>query len=86
MGNPNVGNDTKVLIVGDSYIDSYLLDSLAENFVRTYMIWGDYTRGMPQMIEVCRPDIVIYECAERVDRSEAICGLAEELNNGLRVN
>lgn len=38
--NPNAGNDVRVLIVGDSYIDSYLLDSLAESFSQTYMIWG----------------------------------------------
>ena len=81
--NQNAGNDTKVLIVGDSYVDSYILDSLAESFSRTYMIWGDYTSQMTDMIEVCQPDIVIYECAERVDRSRAICELAERLNEGL---
>ena len=81
--NQNAGNDTKVLIVGDSYVDSYILDSLAESFSRTYMIWGDYTSQMADMIEVCQPDIVIYECAERVDRSRAICELAERLNEGL---
>lgn len=81
--NPNAGNDTTVLIVGDSYVDSYILDSFAESFSRTYMIWGDYTSKMADMIEVCQPDIVIYECAERVDRSRAICELAERLNEGL---
>ena len=81
--NQNAGNDTKVLIVGDSYVDNYILDSLAESFSRTYMIWGDYTSQMTDMIEVCQPDIVIYECAERVDRSGAICELAERLNEGL---
>lgn len=80
--NPNASNDTKVLIVGDSYIDSYLLDSLAESFSQTYMIWGDYTNEMEAMIDICQPDIVIYECAERVDRSRAICELAERLNEG----
>lgn len=80
--NPNASNDTKVLIVGDSYIDSYLLDSLAESFSQTYMIWGDYTNEMEAMIDICQPDIVICECAERVDRSRAICELAERLNEG----
>ncbi len=81
--NPNASNDTKVLIVGDSYINSYLLDSLAESFLQTYLIWGDYTEEMADMIEICQPDIVIYECAERVDRSEKVCILAEMLCDGL---
>lgn len=77
--NTDAGNDTRVLIVGDSYINSYLLNSFAESFSQTFLIWGDYTKDMADMIEICQPDIIIYECAERVDRSGAICELAEKL-------
>ena len=79
--NPNAGNNTRVLIVGDSYVDSYLLDSFAESFSQTFLIWGDYTEEMADMVEICQPDIVIYECAERVDRSNLICKLAEDIKS-----
>ena len=79
--NPNIGNDTRVLIVGDSYVNSYLLSYFAESFSQTFLIWGDYTRDLAEMIEICQPDIVIYECAERVDRSLAVCELAEGIKN-----
>lgn len=77
--NTEVENDTRVLIMGDSYINSYLLDSFAESFAETFLVWGDYTEEMADIIEICQPDIVIYECAERVDRSDKICILAEKL-------
>ena len=44
------------------------------------MVWGDYTTSLPEIVDLCKPDIVIYECAERVDRSGAICDLAQRLN------
>lgn len=77
--NEDVENDTRVLIVGDSYINSYLLSYFAESFSETFLIWGDYTLDMADMIQICQPDIIIYECAERVDRSGAICKLADKL-------
>ena len=77
--NSSVTNDTRVLIVGDSYVNGYLLSYFAESFSQTFLIWGDYTCEMEEMIEICRPDIVIYECAERVDRSGSICELAKGL-------
>lgn len=79
--NPNAGNNTRVLLVGDSYVDSYLLDSFAESFSQTFLIWGDYTEEMADMVEICQPDIVIYECAERVDRSNLICKLAKDIKS-----
>ena len=79
--NSNVENNAHVLIVGDSYVNSYLLSFFAESFSKTSLIWDDYTTEMEDMIEICMPDIVIYECAERVDRSVNICEIAEGLNN-----
>ncbi len=67
--NDNAGNDTRVLILGDSYFDSFILDDLAESFYETLIIWGDYADEFEAMIEEYAPDILIVENAERCDRS-----------------
>lgn len=77
--NPNAGNDTKLLLMCDSYFNSFLIDDFAESFAQIWVVWGDYTGDLPQIVEELDPDLVIYECAERVDRSGAICDLADAL-------
>lgn len=77
--NPEAGNDYRLLVMGDSYIDSFIIDDIAESFGQVWMVWGDYTQDLPQIVEQYDPDIVIYECAERVDRSYAVCELAQAL-------
>lgn len=77
--NPEAGNTLRLLIVGDSYFNSYLVDDIAESFGEVWMVWGDYTRDLPEIVDLCDPDMVIFQCAERVDRSNAICALAEKL-------
>ena len=78
--NPEVNNDTKLLLVCDSYINSFIVEDFAESFSQVWLIWGDYTKEMESMIEIYDPDIVIYECAERVDRSDSVVELAELLD------
>ena len=75
--NPEAGNDMRLVLMCDSYFNSYLIDDIAESFGEVWLIWGDYTYALPQIVELCQPDMVIYECAERVERSWAICNLAE---------
>lgn len=77
--NPEAGNDKRLLIVGDSYFNNYLVDDIAESFGEVWMVWGDYLDSVPEIVELCQPDLVIFECAERVDRSQGICELAEKL-------
>lgn len=77
--NPEAGNDKRLLLMGDSYFDMYLLDDIAESFGEVWLVWGDYTVELPEILALCAPDVVIYECAERVDRSSAVCALAEKL-------
>ena len=77
--NPDADNDERLLLMGDSYFNGYLVDDIAESFREVWLVWGDYTGDVPQIVELCDPDIVIYECAERVDRSGNIVALAEEL-------
>ena len=79
--NPNAGNDKRLLLMCDSYFNNYLIDDFAESFGEVWLVWGDYTAVLPQIVELCDPDIVIYECAERVDRSMAVCALAETLQS-----
>ena len=78
--NPKAGNDTKLLLVCDSYFNNFLVNDFAESFLQVWLILGDYTKEMESMIEIYDPDIVIYECAERVDRSYSMVALAEKLN------
>lgn len=77
--NENAGNDLRLLLMGDSYFNNYLIDHIAESFREVWLVWGDYTDELPQIVELCDPDLVIYECAERVDRSNAVCTLAQKL-------
>lgn len=77
--NPEAENDKRLLLMGDSYFNDYLVDDIAESFREVWLVWGDYTEDLPEIVERYNPDVVIYECAERVDRSDSICALAEEL-------
>lgn len=77
--NPAAGNDKRLLLIGDSYINNYLIDDIAESFGEVWLVWGDYTIDILEIVELCDPDIVIYECAERVDRSYAVCDLASKI-------
>ena len=78
--NPEAGNDTRLLLMCDSYINSFLIEDFAESFAEVWLVWGDYTADLPEIVNLCDPDLVIYECAERVDRSSSVCSLAERLS------
>lgn len=77
--NDSVNNDTRVLVLGDSYVNSFILDDIAESFYETFIIWGDYTTDFAQIIEAYQPDIVICENAERCDRTSSMIEAAENI-------
>lgn len=77
--NSDVNNDTKLLLVCDSYITGYIVKDIAESFSEVWCIWTQYTKDMETIVEMYNPDIVIYESAERVDRSSLIVALADSL-------
>lgn len=79
--NENADNDTRILIIGDSYFDGYIIDDIAESFSETIMLWNEYTRYISDIIEAYQPDIVILEAAERVDISNEIIAGAEIIDN-----
>lgn len=59
------GNDIKLMIIGNSFMVNYIADDLAESFGETLMIWSALNEDYTKWIESYKPDIVIYENAER---------------------
>lgn len=85
--NEAIDNNLKLLIIGDSYINSYLLDDFAESFKYTYMIWNRYLNyDILPIIEKIKPDIVIIENAERVDIQTSIKRIVNMINKQVKVN
>ncbi len=86
--NEVIDNDLKLLIIGDSYINSYLLDDFAESFKYTYMVLGNYLidDSLIELINSLRPDIVIIENAERVDIQPSINEFVKNINKRLNNN
>ncbi len=70
--NNEVDNDTCLLVIGDSYFNSFIIDDLAESFHETIMIWGDFLPDVQSVIDAYNADIVVVEAAERVDRTNDI--------------
>ena len=65
--NEKAGNDTRVLVLGDSYFNNFVIDDLAESFHETIIIWNSYIKDVQNILDEYQPDIVIIEAAERVD-------------------
>ncbi len=61
----SAGNDDVLLIIGDSYIENYILDDIAESFGTTIFVWGDYSDRFMDFVELYKPTIVLNENAER---------------------
>lgn len=79
--NSEVDNDTKLLLVCDSYTNGYIIEDFAESFSEVWLVWGGYIKDIDKLVEMYSPDIVIFECAERVDRSSVVVQTASELND-----
>jgi len=78
--NPESGNDTKALVVCNSFIINYhVREDIAQSFGETLLIWSDISPDAVHWIEEFDPDIVIFESAERFENYEGIKSLAEGL-------
>lgn len=77
--NSSVSNDTKVLVIGDSYFRDYIIDDIAESFSDTIMVWSDTIPNFTSLIDDFQPDIVIFESAERCDNTGIMIRMAEAL-------
>ena len=78
--NPNADNDTKLLLLCDSYFDSYIAADIAESNAEVWLIRADYIGDLPEILEIYDADMVIFECAERVDRVYNVYNLAQKLS------
>lgn len=78
--NPDADNDCCLLVLGDSYLQSYLLDDLAESFRELVFINGDNTPDIEAILDAYHPDIVLNENAERVWRGWTVIETAEKLS------
>lgn len=84
--NNSVGNDTKVLILGDSYFHDYgILTYLAESFHTVIMFNGTAAYGegnLFNLINAYKPNIVIFENAERCSyRFDEMKDIAKQVRN-----
>ena len=70
--NENANNDKTLLLMCDSYFGEYLISEFAESYSKVVLIWADYGEHLPYYVKTYNPDMVIFECAERVDRSHII--------------
>ena len=77
--NDSIDNDTRVLFIGDSYFDTFIIDDMAESFHEVIVIWGTYLGDAKAVIEAYDPDIVIVENAERCDRTKSIEDAAKKI-------
>lgn len=77
--NDTADNNIRLLVIGDSYFYSYIIDDIAESFKETIFIMGDYVGNIGAILDEYDPDIVIIEAAERVDRTSAIIAGAKAL-------
>ena len=76
----SAGNDDVLLIIGDSYVENYILDDLAESFGTTIFVWGDYSDKFMDFVELYHPTIVLNENAERCSyRFPMIVSVAENI-------
>lgn len=74
------GNDDVLLIIGDSYVENYILDDIAESFGTTIFVWGDYSDKFMDFVELYQPTIVLNENAERCSyRFPMIVSMAADL-------
>ena len=74
-------DDTKVLILGDSYIRYYILDDLAESFRETCFIHKGAICDYYRLLEEYKPDIVLCEAAEREDNFGAFISAKNSIEN-----
>lgn len=69
--NYSTGNETTILIFGDSYTQYFNMDDLAESFHDTILLWSWTINDLPELIDIYDPDIIVYEKAERIFERDA---------------
>ncbi|MCR5773020.1 MAG: hypothetical protein K6G87_17485 [Butyrivibrio sp.] len=77
--NEKVDNDTRCLVICNSFFINYLRDMISESFSETMFVWGGIDPNIDKWIEDYKPDIVIYESAERYESFENIVETADSI-------
>lgn len=77
--NESVDNRTRLLVIGDSYFGTFIMDDIAESFYETIIVRTDYLSDFQEIIDVYDADIVVIEAAERVDITNAIVDVAQNM-------
>ena len=77
--NPAAPNDSRLVIIGDSYFDYYIIDDIAESFHETIFFWGDHLTDLKEIVQEYGPDILVVENAEREDRTALLIEEAEKI-------
>ena len=79
--NASSDNNLRLLILGDSYIESFLIDDLAESFEYTYMVWNSHfsLEKLEELIQNVHPDIILLEDAKRVDITSKVVSMAQDI-------
>lgn len=77
--NNDANNDTRILILGDSYINTFILDDLAESFKETIQLANTNIIDLQKVVDVYKPNIIIYEQVEREIEYNRIIDEASEI-------
>ncbi len=77
--NPNVQNNTKILILGNSFIANYILEDIAQSFSETLFVWEGLGESAKAMIDAYEPDIVLAENTQRYNHFDDVVAAADSL-------
>ncbi|WP_347995873.1 hypothetical protein [uncultured Eubacterium sp.] len=81
LTNKTCDNNTRILIIGDSYIHSYILKDISQSFYETILLWKWSMPDLKNLVEEYQPDIIVYEQAEREKSFSDIIDAAESLKS-----
>lgn len=75
-----------VLIIGDSYVHSFLLPLLAENFTDVYFVAHSCSPDdIANTIKTAAPDHIIFEVVERMTTYDYLKAVVQSLNSAVKI-
>ncbi len=73
------GNETRALVLCDSYFRTFIKEEIAESFRETVFLDADHLPDFRDILTAYPSEVVIIECAERVDRTKKIVNAAKDI-------
>lgn len=80
--NDTLDHDTRLMFMCDSFIKHFTLEDFAECFPEVGMIWANYMTDLGTAVDYYKPDILVYETVEWVDRDKDLIALADKILAG----